>query len=72
MTDNNIQGKVLFPLLKLLPFFPNLSLAFIFLQRKKINALQVLKRFPPKVNHIAFIYLPVLGTERFVLRSIVK
>jgi hypothetical protein len=41
MTDNNIQGKVLFPLLKLHPFFPNLFLAFIFLHCKKINALQV-------------------------------
>ena len=57
MTDNNIQGKVLFPLLKLHPFFPNLLPAFIFLLRKKINAIQILKKI---LN--AQVYLSFLST----------
>ena len=57
MTDNNIQGKVLFPLLKLHPFFPNLLPAFIFLLRKKINAIQILKNIS-MLRYICHFLLP--------------
>ena len=55
----------LFPLLKLNPFFPKLFLVFIFLQSKKINALQVLKSFPHESYSRSF-YLPTrVGNRAF-------
>ena len=39
MGKRPFAGSVLFPLLKLHPFFPNLLPVFIFLQSKKINTL---------------------------------
>ncbi|MBR2357112.1 MAG: hypothetical protein IKA65_03695, partial [Lentisphaeria bacterium] len=57
--------------LKLHPFFPNLLPAFIFLLRKKINAIQILKKFSMH-RYICHFYLPTRIGNRALVKNTTK